>query len=257
VCVIGVVQESSQLQFSRFLDSMGIAAHLLTAPGLTRINATILEEKAGQATHVNSAQDPVPASLQDELLRSVQSRVCKGDLCVCSGSIPRDMGGDLYRKLIRLCRDKGAEVLLDAGGDALKFGIRARPHMIKPNLMELEAYFGEKVEGVRHIALKGKRLVDMGIGYVFISLGADGMIAIHENDCLLCCAPAVRAVDTVGCGDALVGGILAGYARKFSFTEMCRMAVACGSSKALHAGPASLSRDEVWRLMEEVRIKAV
>ena len=66
---------------------------------------------------------------------------------------------------------------------------------------------------MHHIALKAKRLVDMGVGYVFVSLGADGMIAIHENDCLLCSPPRIRAVDPVGCGDALVGGLLAGFSR--------------------------------------------
>jgi fructose-1-phosphate kinase PfkB-like protein len=97
----------------------------------------------------------------------------------------------------------------------------------------------------------------MGIEYVFISLGSDGMIAIHENDCLLCSAPSVKAIDQVGTGDALVGGLLVGYARKFSFSEMCRMAIACGASKAMHRGPGSITRDEVWQLMEEVKVRSI
>jgi tagatose 6-phosphate kinase len=60
----------------------------------------------------------------------------------------------------------------------------------------------------------------------------------------------------VGCGDALVAGLLTGYSRKFSFTEMCRMAVACGASKALHTGAGTIERNEVWQLMEEVKIKS-
>ena len=69
--------------------------------------------------------------------------------------------------------------------------------------------------------------------HTFLSIheGADGLIAIHGNDCLLCSSPQVKVLDTVGCGDALVGGLLVAQQRKFSFAEMCRMAVACGASK--------------------------
>jgi len=135
--------------------------------------------------------------------------------------------------------------------------VRSKPLMLKPNITELEELFGEQIKGVHHIALKGKRLIDMGIQFAFISLGADGMIAIHGTDCLLCSPPQVKVVDTVGCGDALVAGVLVAQKRKFSFSETCRMAIACGASKSMHEGPGVVTRDEVWQLMEDVRITAI
>jgi 1-phosphofructokinase family hexose kinase len=257
VCVVGIIHENNRRQFTEYLERLGIQSHFLAAPGTSRINVTLIETKAGQSTHINSAQAPVPSGLQEELLELLRSKLAPGDLCACCGSVPPGMGNDSYQKLIKLCKEKGAIVLLDSGGKPLKMGVRAKPHMVKPNLEELEGFFDENIQGVHHIALKGKRLFDMGVGFVFISLGSDGMIAIHENDCLLCLAPTIRAVNTVGCGDALVGGLLAGYGRKFSFTEMSRMAVACGASNALHYGAGDITRDEIWRLMEEVTIKAV
>jgi tagatose 6-phosphate kinase len=258
VCVVGIVHANNRDQFHEYLETAGISSHLVVVPGSTRINVTILESKTGQTTHLNSLQAPVPSNMQQEALESIKSRIGgEGDACAFSGSLPPGLGNDYYQKIIRLCKEKGAFCLLDTSGKPLKFGVRAKPHMIKPNLEELEEFFGETVQGVHHIALKGKRLADMGIEYVFISLGSDGMIAIHENDCLLCSPPPVRAVDTVGCGDALVAGLMTGYFRKFSFTEMCRMAVACGASKALHNGTGAIDRNEVWQLMEDVKIKSV
>jgi fructose-1-phosphate kinase PfkB-like protein len=157
--------------------------------------------------------------------------------------------------MILECRKKKIQTLLDTRGKALKMGVRAKPDMMKPNIAELDYFFDEPIKGIRHIALKGKNLCDMGIPYVFISLGSDGMIAVHENDCLLCSAPTVKVVDTVGCGDALVAGLMVGKKRLFSFPEMCRLAIACGSSNAMHPGPGSVSRDEVWQLMEDVTIE--
>jgi fructose-1-phosphate kinase PfkB-like protein len=156
-----------------------------------------------------------------------------------------------------MCRDRGTSCLLDTRGIPLKVGVRAVPLVVTPNHMELEEFFGEEIKGVHHIALMGKRLIDLGVGYVFITLGDDGVIAIHENDCLLCTPPVVKTVDTVGCGDAFAAGIIVALKRKFSFVETCRMAVACGSSKSMHEGPGVVTLDEVWQLMEDVKITAV
>jgi tagatose 6-phosphate kinase len=257
VCVAGIAHENNHRQFTEYLERIGVQSHFVTVPGTSRINVTLVESKSGQTTHINSAQAPVRAGLQDELLDFLRSNISSGDICACCGSVPTGIGNDIYQKLIRICKEKGAIAMLDCSGKPFKMGVRAKPLLIKPNLEELEEFFGENIQGVHHIALKGKRLVDMGIGYVLISLGSDGMIAIHENDCLLCLSPQIRAINTVGCGDSLVGGILAGFVRNFSFTEMCRMAVACGTVKAMHNDPANITRDEVWRLMEEVTIKAV
>ncbi len=257
VCIVGVLHENNRNQFKEHLENAGIRSHFFSVPGTARINVTLIESKTGQTTHINAMQTPIPSDIQEESLLYLKSHVATGDLCVFTGSLPGGIGNDFYQKAVRLTKEKGAVVMLDTSGKPLKMGVRSKPQMIKPNLEELEFFFGETVQGVHHIALKGKRLVDMGIEYVFISLGSDGMIAIHENDCLLCVAPSIRAIDTVGSGDALVAGLMAGYARKFSFSEMCRMAVACGASKALHYGAGTIVREEVWQLMEEVAITSV
>jgi 1-phosphofructokinase family hexose kinase len=257
VTVVGIVPEYSIKQFTDFLKAQAIGSRLFSTKGSARVNTTILESASGGTTHISSPGQPLTVRVQDEALHCIRSYMAEGDVWAFSGSLPPAFGSDSYRKLIRFCREKGCSTLLDGRGDTLKVGVRARPRMLKPNLDELEQFFGEQIQGVHHIALKAKRLVDMGVEYVFVSLGSDGMIAIHENDCLLCGSPSVKVVDTVGCGDAFVAGLLVGYSRKFSFSEMCRMAIACGASKAMHRGPAAVTRDEVWQLMEEVKVKAI
>jgi 1-phosphofructokinase family hexose kinase len=257
VTVAGIVPEYSIRQFTDYLKGLGIGARFFSVKGSARVNATILESASGETTHISAAGRPLSLRGQDEALHFIRSHMAAGDVWAFCGSLPHGFETDAFRRLVRFCREKGASTVLDGRGEALKVGARAKPMMVKPNQSELEQFFGEQIQGVHHIALKGKRLVDMGVEYVFVTLGSDGMIAIHENDCLLCGAPSVKSVDTVGCGDALLGGLLVGYARKFSFSEMCRMAVACGASKAMHRGPGCVTRDEVWQLMEEVKVKAI
>ena len=257
VCVTGLMPENDVNRSTQFLDRLGIDHSFITIPGSMRINTTILDKNSRSITHINCTAETVGSEIQDQYEEYFSSVIHQNDLCCFSGSLPSGFESSCYGSLIHKCTENGCTALLDSRDDALKFGIRSRPSMIKPNLDELENFFGEQIRGVHHIALKGKRLLDMGIEYVFISLGEDGMIAVHGNDCLLCSAPHVSAKDTVGCGDALTAGLLVARQRKFSFPEMCRIAVACGTSKALHEGPGVISSDEVWQLMEDVEITAV
>jgi fructose-1-phosphate kinase PfkB-like protein len=98
----------------------------------------------------------------------------------------------------------------------------------------------------------------MGIPYVFITLGSDGAIALHKNECLLCSLDLEdKVIDTVGCGDAFLGGIIVGRERDFSFHEICRLAIACGASNAVNRGPGEINSDQVWRYMERVKISSI
>ncbi|NLL13403.1 MAG: hexose kinase [Fibrobacter sp.] len=257
VCVTGVMAEYDLKRTTQYLESLQIESRFYVIPGSLRINTTIIEKNTGFISHISSVSAPVAPRIQHEFLSFIEPLPAKGDFWCFSGSILKGFEEDIYATLLKLCIDAGAETLLDSRGTALRTGIRAMPQIIKPNLTELEDFFGEQIQGVHHIALKGKRFLDMGIPYVFISLGADGLMAIHENDCLLCSAPQVEAIDTVGCGDALVAGIIVARKRNFSFPELCRMAVACGASKAMHEEPGLVTRNEVWQLMEDVKITAV
>jgi 1-phosphofructokinase family hexose kinase len=255
--VIGVMPERDRQQFVSYLEREGLQYHFCPTSGDVRMNVTIIERNCGTASHINSPTGALPSQVQDEFLRFVGTHLSAGDAWCFIGSIPPGFDDDLYAKMIRSCKEAGIDTFLDTRGKALRLGVRAKPSVLKPNIMELEDLYDEQIKGVHHMALKGKRLLDRGIPYVFISLGSDGMIALHDSDCLLCVPPQVETVDTVGCGDALMAGILVAWKRQFSFSEACRLATACGASKAMHEGPHAVVRDEIWQLMEDVKITAV
>ncbi|MDR2692977.1 MAG: hexose kinase [Chitinispirillales bacterium] len=254
VAVAGLVPKNDMRRFEAFLSDHGIKALLYEAPGITRVNVTLQDAKTRCVTHINSASSVLPVSLQEDFLRFLAGQAEAGANWCFSGSLPSGFDDDVYARLIRDFRDMGVSCLLDTRGMALKTGARAAPHIITPNLTELQEFFQDEIKGVHHIALCGKRFIDMDVEYVFITLGQDGVIAIHEEQCLLCSPPDIKTVDTVGCGDAFAAGVMVAQKRNFAFAEMCRMAVACGASKSLHEGPGVVTPDEVWRLMEGVKI---
>jgi 1-phosphofructokinase family hexose kinase len=257
VCVLGILPENDILDFSKYMGTMCIKGCFIPVEGAVRINTTLYEKKSGSITRIQTPDYRWPSRIHDKFISFAEEYMHPGDLWALSGAIPRGFDPDIYAHIIKKCKKKNISVVLDSCGIGFNMGVRAKPKMIKPNLDELESFFGEHIQGVHHIALKGKRLLDLGIEYVFISLGSDGMIAIHENDCLLCSAPQVDVIDTNGCGDALIAGFMVAFSRNFSFMESCRMAVACGTSNTLHPGAGKVENEEIWRLMEDVHIEAV
>lgn len=257
VTVIGILPEADSKRVTSFLNDHAISGKFVYVPGTMRINTTILDETNRSTTHCNALSAAQSPRVQHEFAVLTASQMSSGDYWVFSGSLPPGFTDDAYASLIAAGGASGVHTALDSRGEGLRHGLRSRPNMVKPNLAELEEFFEEPIRGVHHIALKGKRLLDMGITYVFISLGADGMIALHKNDCLLCSTPQVTVKDTVGCGDAMLAGIVVAHKRLFSFSETCRLAIACGSAKSIEHGPGSFSRETVWQLMEDVEISSI
>jgi tagatose 6-phosphate kinase len=257
VAVTGLIPKNDMRRFEAFLGDHGIKALLYEAPGVTRVNVTLHDAQTRCVTHINSVSPQLPVSLEEDFLRFLAGQAETGDQWCFSGSLPSGFDDDAYARLIRDFKTRGVGSLLDTRGMALRTGARAAPQIITPNLTELGEFFQEEIKGVHRIALCGKRFIDMDVEYVFITLGQDGVIAIHEEQCLLCSPPDIKTVDTVGCGDAFAAGVLVAQKRRFAFAEMCRMAVACGSSKSLHEGPGIVMPEEVWQLMEGVEITCI
>lgn len=257
VTLLSLMPRDDSARFSAYLEEYGVTHTPYEIPGSVRINTTIFERETQSTTHYNSAGAKLSTRIQDHYLSFLQERMDSGDKWVFSGSLPAGIEENFYGELIRSCREKGVTPLVDTRGKALEYSLKAVPTVITPNEEEIEYISEEPVEGIQHLALKGKRLIDSGISTVFITLGEDGVIALNKNECILCKAPEIEQVDTVGCGDAFMAGVTVGMERGFSFHEICRLAVACGASNAAHLGPGEVDRDQVWHLMEEVKVASL
>lgn len=257
VTLCAIMPENDERRFSNYLNELEIPYKFFLIEGCARINTTLLENSTKMVTHFNSLGSRGSTRIQDKFEMFIEEIMIEDDLWVFSGSIPTNMDDDSYSKIIEYANARNVRCALDTSGVPLKYGIQAKPLILSPNQSELENITDEPVDGIRHLALKGKRLVDAGIPYVFITLGEDGVIALNKETCLLCTPPAVEVVDTVGCGDSFLAGVVVGMERGFNFHETCRIAVAAGTSNAMHKGPGEIEQDQVWALMEDVVVNSI
>ena len=195
------------------LEAEGLDCVFLPVEGETRANLKL--RSAGIITEFNEAGPPADAGLLAAFGEALKARVQPGDFVVFCGSLPPGFPADGYQKLLVLAKHLGAFTVLDTSGEALKLGLGAKPDLIKPNGLELGSLFGEPEADMPRLLVLARQLLEEGMaGAVLCSLGADGAFYLtREGYRSLPALPVSDPVTTVGAGDALLAGFLAGRLR--------------------------------------------
>ena len=197
--------------------------------GLSRINVKL---KANEETEVNGTG---PIISEDELnaLYGKLENLKKDDILVLAGSVPNTLPQDIYEKIMEMLQDKGIKIVVDATKDLLLNVLKYKPFLIKPNNHELSEIFGVEIKTEQEIIDYAKKLQDKGARNVLISRASDGAILIAENgDIYKSPAPKGKVINSVGAGDSMVAGFIAGYLKNNSYEEAFKTGVASGSASA-------------------------
>ncbi len=214
------------------VSDLQIPAQWLTLPdGSNRINMKLTD--ADGTTEINGSGITMNEAVLQALIAELQG-YGRDDIIVLAGSIPKGAKTTLYGDIMRALAHTGVQFAVDAEGDALRAALAQKPLVIKPNLPELCALFSvdtlstdDDLHGYAAI------LQQMGARNVLISLGGEGAFLLAEDgSAYRMAAPQGKPQSTVGAGDSMLAGWLAGYARGCSAEECLRMGIACGSATA-------------------------
>lgn len=211
--------------------------------GYTRINVKI---KADGETEINGQGPDIPAAALEQLMERLD-RICDGDTLVLAGSIPATCPDDIYEKMLERVKDKKIMIAVDATKQLLINSLSARPFLIKPNRQELSEIFGVEIKSEQDIEKYAKKLQDMGAQNVLISLGGDGAMLIDKNGKKHTCGTLNEPVlNTVGAGDSMVAGFIAGYQKTGDYAYAIKLGSACGNATSFLPGLATKAKiDEV------------
>ncbi len=212
------------------VNQKGIKADFIKLPqGMSRINVKI----KGQAeTEINAQGPSIPGEALDKLFDQI-NRLQDGDILILAGSIPNSLPSDVYERILALVNDRKIEVVVDATKDLLKNVLKYHPFLIKPNNHELGEMFGTVLKTDDEIEEHAKKLQDLGARNVLISMAGDGAMLITESgDKFRVGVPKGKVKNSVGAGDSMVAGFVAGYLKTGSYKEALKMGTAAGSATA-------------------------
>lgn len=246
---LGFLAGFTGVAMQQMLHSFGITDDFVRLDdGFSRINVKI---KAESETEING-QGPVITEEAQRALFEKLDRLTHGDTLVLAGSIPNTLPDDIYERIMERLDGRGIRIVVDATKNLLRRVLKYRPFLIKPNNHELGEMFGAELKTDDEIVFHAKKLQEEGATNVLISMAGDGAILLTaEGVFYRSAAPKGTLVNSVGAGDSMVAGFLAGFMEsRGSYERAFYMGVAAGSASAF--SPNLATRAEALALLKTI-----
>jgi 1-phosphofructokinase family hexose kinase len=229
----GIVMGSTGEEILKRLSEYDIdVKFLMLDKGNSRTNY-VIADPGGNCTLVSEPGQQLERDVVEMFAGHYSRLVSEGDMVVISGDASNQKGTGLQDKLIDIAAARGARFCLDASGIYLENGIRKKPFLVKPNLDELGALIGSEMKTEDDIVSAMKQVRANGADNVIASCGGEGCYALIGNRLYRAPSPAVEVKNTVGCGDALLSGIIAGFEMKLPAAEILKKATAVAAATAM------------------------
>ena len=220
--------------------------------GFTRINVKV---KSEEETEING-QGPKISEEELNQFYKVIDKLVDGDILILSGSIPSCLDERLYESIMKKVEDRDIKVIVDATKNLLLNVLKYKPFLIKPNNHELAEMFNVELNSTENVVFYARKLKEMGAQNVLISMGKDGALLVTENDEVFASSVAKgEVINSVGAGDSMGAGFIAGYLKSNSYEEALRLGAASGGATAFSSDLAT--REFIDKLVDEIKIEKI
>ena len=235
-------------KLKEMLDDDGIKNDFVVLnSGFTRINVKV---KFGKELDINANGPEITAEKIKELFLKLK-KLNDGDYLVLAGSVPASLPDDLYSKILEELSGKNINIVVDTTGNQLLNVLKYKPFLIKPNHHELGEIFGQEMDTTEKITEYAKKLQEMGAVNVLVSRGGDGAVLVDGNGTVHPAAAVEGTlVNSVGCGDSMVAGFIAGYITNKSYSEALKLSVASSAATAFSKELAKA--DEIYKIYKNL-----
>ena len=230
------------------LESYGAKTDFIhVKKGLSRINVKM---KSDEETEINGmGPDIQPEDIQ-ELFNQLDDLTEK-DILVISGSIPSTLPDTMYEQIMERVQKKKIKVVVDATNNLLLKVLKYKPFLIKPNNHELGEIYGVTLNTRDEVVPYAKKMQEAGARNVLISMAGEGAVLVSEDgqvyksEC-----PKGKVKNSVGAGDSMVAGFIAGYLESGEYKEALRKGLLTGSASAFSDNLAT--KEEIINVYNQV-----
>lgn len=252
---VGCLGESGRESFLKMIRQEDVPFDYLPMPGEVRTNLKLVDESTRTVTEFNEPGISMNQSQLEDFLNLLKEKSEKSDYVVLSGRLPEGCEETTYQRCLKAL--EGKRCVLDCAGETLLHGIKEKPFLIKPNLPEIEAIMKKELRTLRGLRDAALFLIEYGAQNVIITMGKYGAMLVSRKDTLFAPALMVEARSTVGAGDAMIGGVLAGLSRGESLEDSFRCGVAAGAASVMTDGTQLLRRPDFEALLPKVTVQEV
>lgn len=254
VVVSGILGADNQAAFSALFLKKSIADEFVRVPGETRTNIKLSHDS--NTTDINLPGLDISAETAEAFVEKIKKLAVPGGLVLLAGSLPAGLIPQIYPLLVEQLVARGARVLVDTSGAPLQAALSGpvMPYAIKPNREELEGFVGHSLADDAALLKAARALNARGVEIVVVSLGAEGALFVTAQTALRAVGTPMRVVSTVGAGDAMVAGMIAGLRETAGLERIARLGMAFAAGKLAHPGANLPPRQDVEALASCVKI---
>lgn len=254
VAVIGFAGGDNGKKIDKVLDDEGITRNFAWIESDTRENIKIFNLATGKETEINQAGKADKKDME-LLQKSFKNMLKDTEVLVLAGSLPDGLPVDTYNTFIKFARYRNIPTILDTSGEYLRYGLKNKPYLVKPNLPEVEEITGLKITSIKDLEKAVDFFRDKGIEFVTISLGEEGAVFANQNKSVWVKSTMdVKPVNTIGAGDAMVAALAAGLEEKLEFEEMAEMATVVATLFVMSERGSELKEDHLEEVIKSLEI---
>ncbi len=237
---LGFVAGFTGKAFSDAVGKMGINTDFIEVKsGMTRINMKLHAMDNDEETEINGSGPIISQDAVDMLMKKLDL-LKAGDILVLAGSIPKGVDSNIYANICKGMKAKGIKTVIDTSGKALLDTLVYEPFLIKPNHIEAGYMLDMDISSYDDARKAGVMLHDMGAKNVLISMAEKGAVLIDEKgEFHTIKAPLGEVVNSVGAGDSMLAGFIAGYITTADYNTALKYGTAAGSATAFSVGTAN------------------
>jgi tagatose 6-phosphate kinase len=226
----------------------GLSAQWTRMKNETR-TCVILVEDGRDATVINESGAEVSAEECLAFVQDVWAQAEQVQLVCVSGSLPPGFSLDDFACLLRRLAERKKSVWVDTSGSALKTALDVRGVNIKVNAAELGEALGTEISNAEQATNAGRQLLARGISSVAVTLGKDGAVLLADSGVWIARLPAMEVINSVGSGDAFLGGLAFALSGGNPPEVALRYGVAAGAANALQFGGGVVRREKFEEML--------
>ena len=244
-------------QISEMLKPTHLTQQWINVSSPNRTNLKVINSE-GVCTELNEPGPIVSPRETEELIHLILDQTDNNTIVILSGSGAGAMASDTYQRLVRLCKEKGAWVMLDADGELFSKAVIEGPDFIKPNRVECEKYFGlVSPASEKELIDCAHKWIKMGVGNIVLSLGKEGAYFFNQDETLYAAGMKVDVKSTVGAGDSMVASFAYSKVMNETFIESARRALATSAATVTTPSTQPASLEIIESMMKLVVLKPI
>ena len=253
--VTGLLGRSNAEPFEALFAERKIEDRFIRVPGRTRVNVKLVDPICELVTDVNFTGIEAAPEHVAEVMTVIEALARDGvQWFVLSGSLPTGVDASIYREMTESLKAKGCKIVLDGSGLPFNEALQAGPHVIRPNVDELQEIVDKPLSDHAEIVRAARGLFTEDSELALVTLREHGLLFITSGRAVLAEPPRVRIASTVGAADAMVAGATHGLITGMDLADMARHSTALLLGALGQLGPNLPPDEDIAAFAELVEV---